>query len=211
MIRLLLVDDQDLFRQGLAALLTAEADLEVIGQAQNGQEAIALTIQLQPDVILMDVQMPICDGIMATHEILKRTPSARIIVLTTFDNDEYIVQSMQAGALGYLLKHTPADEFAATIRSAYRGYTQLGPTIAPKVFSHLKPMGPMPQVNYQQLLSKREIEVLKLIGQGKTNQEIAQELYITEGTVKNYVTRILSQLEMRDRIQAVIWTQQHLF
>lgn len=208
MIRLLLVDDQDIFLQGLASLLSIEDDFEVAGQASNGNEAIALAAQLQPDVILMDVRMPICDGVVATREIHRRYPWMQILVLTTFDDDEYIWHSLQAGALGYLLKRTPSQQIAAAIRSVYQGYSQLGPTIAPKVFARLKPR--ICQNNYQDLLSKREREVLKLVGQGKNNQEIAQILHLSLGTVKNYITQILSKLEMRDRIAAALWAQQNL-
>jgi DNA-binding NarL/FixJ family response regulator len=210
MIQLLLVDDQSLFRQGLAALLSVEEDIEVVGQANNGREAIALSEKLQPDVILMDVRMPVCDGVVATREIHQRYDWIRILVLTTFDNDEYVYPSLQAGALGYLLKHTPAEQFAIAIRSVYLGYSQLSPTIAPKVFAQLKPSSPHSQINPRNLLSDRELEVLKLIAQGKNNQEIAQALHLQKGTVKNYITRILSQLGTRDRIAAVIWAQQNL-
>ena len=209
MIRLLLVDDQDIFRQGLVALLSVETDLEVVGQARNGLEAIARAKALQPHVILMDVRMPVCDGVQATREIHQHYPWIRILVLTTFDDDEYILQSLQMGALGYLLKRTPPQEIAAAIRSVSQGYSQLGPTIALKVFSQLKSSPPSPN-SYQDLLSKREIEVLKLVGQGKNNLEIAQSLHLSEGTVKNYVTQILNKLEMRDRIQAALWAQQNL-
>lgn len=209
MIRLLLVDDQDIFRQGLAAWLSVEDDLEVVGQAKNGHEAIALAKTLQPHVVLMDVRMPVCDGVQATREIHQHYPWIRILVLTTFDDDEYILQSLQVGALGYLLKRTSPQQIAVAIRSVAQGYSQLGPTIALKVFSQLKPSPPVPNFCHD-LLSKREIEVLKLIGQGKNNQEIAQELYLSEGTVKNYVTQILNKLEMRDRIQAALWAQKNL-
>ena len=203
------MDDQDIFRQGLVALLSVEADLEVVGQARNGLEAIALAKALQPHVILMDVRMPVCDGVQATREIHQHYPWIQILVLTTFDDDEYILQSLQMGALGYLLKRTPPQEIAAAIRSVSQGYSQLGPTIALKVFSQLKSSPPSPN-SYQDLLSKREIEVLKLVGQGKNNLEIAQSLHLSEGTVKNYVTQILNKLEMRDRIQAALWAQQNL-
>jgi DNA-binding NarL/FixJ family response regulator len=207
MIRLLLADDQDIFRQGLATMLSIEADLEISGQAANGQEAIEAAKRLQPHVILMDVQMPICNGVQATQIIHECYPWIRILVLTTFDDDEYILQSLQVGALGYLLKRTPAPEIAAAIRSVAQGYSQLGPTIATKAFSQLKTPSddPMPSS-----VSKREIEVLKLVGEGKTNIEIAQALYLSEGTVKNHVTQILRKLEMRDRIAAALWAQRHL-
>jgi DNA-binding NarL/FixJ family response regulator len=208
-IRLLLVDDQEIFRQGLASLLSLEDDLNVIGQASNGKEAIALTERLQPDVILMDVRMPVCDGTLATRQICQRFPWIRILVLTTFDDDEYIWQSLQAGALGYLLKRTPSQQVAAAIRSVYQGYSQLGPTIAPKVFSQLKPSTPR-RLGYEDSLSKRELEVLKLVGEGNNNQEIARMLHLTEGTVKNYITQIFSKLEVRDRVGAVLWAQKNL-
>jgi DNA-binding NarL/FixJ family response regulator len=207
MIRLLLADDQEIFRQGLATMLSIEADLEITGQAANGQEAIEAAKQLQPHVILMDVQMPICNGVQATQIIHECYPWIRILVLTTFDDDEYILQSLQVGALGYLLKRTPAPEIAAAIRSVAQGYSQLGPTIATKAFSQLKTSACEPAPSS---LSRREIDVLKLIGEGKNNTEIAQTLYLSEGTVKNHVTQILSKLKMRDRVAAALWAQRHL-
>ncbi|NER78873.1 MAG: response regulator transcription factor [Leptolyngbya sp. SIO1D8] len=212
MICILLADDQTIFRQGLAALLTLEEDFEIVGQAENGREAINLTASLQPDVVLMDVQMPICNGVEATREISQRFPSTKILVLTTFDDDEYIWTSLQAGASGYLLKRTPAEQMAISIRSVYKGYGQLGPTIAPKVFAQVKPPASNP-VQWQEFLSRRELDVLKLVGQGKSNQEIASTLHLSEGTVKNYVTRILSSLSqfgVRDRVQAALWAAQNL-
>jgi DNA-binding NarL/FixJ family response regulator len=207
MIRLLLADDQEIFRQGLATMLSIEADLEITGQAANGQEAIEAAKRLQPHVILMDVQMPICNGVQATQIIHECYPWIRILVLTTFDDDEYILQSLQVGALGYLLKRTPAPEIAAAIRSVAQGYSQLGPTIATKAFSQLKTSS---CDTAPSSLSRREIEVLKLVGEGKNNTEIAQTLYLSEGTVKNHVTQILSKLKMRDRIAAALWAQRHL-
>lgn len=209
MIRLLLVDDQDLFREGLAALLTIEEDLQIVGQAVNGLEAIRLATELQPDVVLMDVRMPLCDGVEATREIHQRYPWIRILVLTTFDEDEYIWKSLQAGALGYLLKSTPSSQVASAVRSLHQGHSQLGPTIAQKVFSHIQPTPPKKET-LDLGLSDREIEVLLLLGQGHNNKEIAQALHLTEGTVKNHITRILGQLGMRDRTQAALWAQKNL-
>ena len=209
MINLLLVDDQDIFRQGLATLLSTEADLEVIGQANNGNSAIALTQQLQPDVILMDIQMPVCDGVTATREICQRYPWMRILVLTTFDDDEYIGQSLQAGARGYLLKRKSSAEMAIAIRAVNRGYAQLSPEIAPKVFAQIKPVYPE-NTKYLDALSPRELEVLQLVGQGKNNREISDDLHLSIGTVKNYITQILSKLEMRDRIAAALWARKNL-
>ena len=210
MIRLLLVDDQEIFREGLGELLSLREDIEVVGQAGNGEEAISLTAKLQPDVIFMDVRMPRCNGVEATRSIHNSYPWIRIVVLTVFDDDEYIGQSLQAGAIGYLLKRTPAEQLVTAIRSAHSGYSQLGPTIAPKVFAHLSPKSSASMLKHQSRLSKRELEVLQLIAQGKNNQEISRELYITEGTVRNYVTRILRELGLRDRISAVLWANKYL-
>ena len=213
MIRLLLADDQVSFRQGLAVLLALEKDFDLVGQASHGQEAISLTQRLQPDVILMDVRMPICDGVVATREIHQRYPWIRILVLTTFDEDEYIWQSLEAGALGYILKSTPSREIAAAIRTLHQGYSQLGPTIASKVFSHLSALRAekfAPTENYQDRFNDRDLSILKLLGQGKSNREIAQALHLTEGTIKNYISRILDQLGVRDRTQAALWSQRYL-
>jgi DNA-binding NarL/FixJ family response regulator len=211
MIRLLLVDDQPLFRQGLASLLSLEDDLEVVGEAGNGKEAIALTQTFQPDVILMDVRMPILDGVGATREIHQRYPWIRVLVLTTFDEDEYIWKSLQAGALGYLLKSTPSAQVATAIRTLHQGFSQLGPTIAPKVFAQINPAAFEKEATASHPeLTQREAEILTLLGQGKNNREIAQTLHLTEGTVKNYITRILGQLGLRDRTQAALWAQENL-
>lgn len=210
MIRIVLADDQPLFRQGLSSLLSLEDDLEVVGEANHGREAIALTEQLQPDIILMDVRMPICDGVQATKAIHSRYPWIRILVLTTFDDDEYVFESLQAGALGYLLKSTPAREVAAAICNLHRGYSQLGPTIAPKVFSQLKPDAGRKPPDYRTHFSDRELDILKLLGQGKSNREIAAALNLTEGTIKNHLTNIFCQLDVRDRTQAALWAHQHL-
>ena len=154
--------------------------------------------------------MPECDGVQATREIHQRFPWIKILVLTTFDEDEYIWKSLQAGAIGYLLKSTPSEQIANAIRTVYQGHSQLGPTIASKVFTKLTPPQPLQSDSVHHLLSQRELEVLKLIAQGKSNREIAQTLYLTEGTVKNHVTHILCQLGCRDRTQAALWAHQNL-
>lgn len=210
MIRLLLVDDQALLRQGLASLLAAEQDFEVVGQASNGMEAVSMAEALRPDVILMDIRMPVLDGIEATKLIHERLPNTKILVLTTFDDDEYIVQVMDAGAAGYLLKNSPIEHLAQAIRSVNCGYTQLGTTIASKVFSRLNKSVASQEAVGKMGFSSRELEVLKLLGQGKTTREIAQTLFITDGTVKNHITRILDVLDMHDRTQAALWAQRNL-
>jgi DNA-binding NarL/FixJ family response regulator len=212
MIRLLLVDDQVIYREGLSELLSLEEDIEVVGEGKNGEEAITLAEKLQPDVILMDVRMPVCDGVTATKKIHQRFPWIRIMVLTTFDEDEYICQSLQNGALGYVLKSTPAKQLAATIRSLYQGFGQLDPAIALKVFAQI-PQKAASSLQSQAVLAslnQSELEILKRIGKGKTNREIAVALQLTEGTVKNYVSNILTCLDMRDRIQVALWVSQNL-
>jgi len=211
MIRLLLVDDQTLIRQGLASLLSLEDDFEVVGHAGHGAEAVSLVESLAPDLVLMDIRMPVMDGVAATKTIREKHPAIKILVLTTFDEDEYIVQAMQAGASGYLLKDAPTEQLAAAIRSVHNGFTQLGPTIAPKLFSRLNSQtAAQSKEDAQSMFTGRELEILKLLGSGKSNKEIAQSLYITEGTVKNHITKILSLLNVRDRTQAALWAQQNL-
>ena len=211
MIRLLLVDDQTLIRQGLASLLSLEEDFEIVGHAGHGAEAVSLVESLVPDLILMDIRMPVMDGVAATRTIREKHPNVKILVLTTFDEDEYIVQAMQAGASGYLLKDAPTEQLAAAIRSVHNGFTQLGPTIAPKLFSRLNSQSSnQTKEEAQSMFTGRELEILLLLGQGKSNKEIAQTLYITEGTVKNHITKILSLLNVRDRTQAALWAEKNL-
>ncbi|QLE52525.1 response regulator transcription factor [Nostoc sp. C057] len=213
MIKVLLVDDQGLIRQGLRALLELEPDLEIVGEAENGEQAINLVAEFQPDVVLLDIRMPIMDGVAATKEIQKRFPKTKILVLTTFDDDEYVSAALQNGAMGYLLKDTPSEELAVAIRAVYKGYTQLGPGIVKKLltqFSNGTPTHSTPVPSTLTELTPREKEVLRLIATGASNREIAQELYISEGTVKNHVTNILNTLNLRDRTQAAIWANTYL-
>lgn len=211
MIRLMLVDDQTLVRQGLASLLSLEEDFEIVAHAGHGQEAVSLAASSGPDIILMDIRMPVMDGVEATKMIRERNPDIKILVLTTFDEDEYIVRAMQAGASGYLLKDAPTEQLASAIRSVHNGFTQLGPTIGPKLLSRLNSQaGSGPKEDAESLFTGRELEILKLLGQGKSNKEIAHTLFITEGTVKNHITKILAQLNVRDRTQAALWAQQNL-
>jgi DNA-binding NarL/FixJ family response regulator len=213
MIKVLLVDDQGLIRQGLRTLLELESDLEIVGEAENGEQAINLVAEFQPDVVLLDIRMPIMDGVAATKEIQKRFSKTKILVLTTFDDDEYVSAALQNGAMGYLLKDTPSEELAVAIRAVYKGYTQLGPGIVKKLltqFSNGTPIHSTPVPSTLNELTPREKEVLRLIATGASNREIAQELYISEGTVKNHVTNILNTLNLRDRTQAAIWANTYL-
>ncbi|MBW4565140.1 MAG: response regulator transcription factor [Mojavia pulchra JT2-VF2] len=213
MIKVLLVDDQSLIRQGLKALLELESDLEIVGEAENGEAAINLVAQLQPHVVLMDIRMPIMDGVAATREILRRFSGTKVLVLTTFDDDEYVKAALQNGAMGYLLKDTPSEELAVAIRAVHKGYTQLGPGIVKKLLTQFGSVGSnqSPQIPPSLAeLTPREKEVLRLIAQGASNREIAQNLYISEGTVKNHVTNMLNRLNLRDRTQAAIFANTYL-
>jgi DNA-binding NarL/FixJ family response regulator len=204
MITILLVDDQNLIRQGLKALLELEADLQIVGEAENGQVAIDRVAELQPNVVLMDIRMPIVDGVTATKEICQQFPNVHILVLTTFDDDTYVAAAIKYGAKGYLLKDTPSEEIAAAIRAVDRGYTHLAPGIMEKAMSGRVNDVKTPLPPELAELTPREREVLKLIATGANNREIAQKLYISEGTVKNHVTNLLNRLNLRDRTQAAI-------
>lgn len=205
MIRVLLVDDQPIIRQGLRSLLETNSDIEVIGEAENGQRAIDQIPTLQPDVILMDIRMPVMDGVAATQAIAQNYPQTKVLVLTTFDDDEYVSQAMRLGAKGYLLKDTEPDDLAMAIRAVHRGHTQLGPGLFEKALisvpTSTSSLEPPPEFAQ---LTPRELEVFRLIASGANNREIAQALFLSENTVKNYVTNILSRLNLRDRTQAAL-------
>lgn len=213
-IRLLLVDDQQIVRQGLRSLLEAKPDLEVVGEAENGQQAITQVETLHPDIVLMDVRMPVMDGVAATRLIHQRFSQTKVLVLTTFDDDEYVSQAMRVGARGYLLKDTHSDDLAAAIRAVHKGYTQLGPGLIEKAIAPTSPtigvQHPMSLPPELARLTAREREVLSLIVAGANNREIAESLYISERTVKNHITHILSQLNVRDRTQAAIFASAFL-
>jgi DNA-binding NarL/FixJ family response regulator len=208
MIKILLVDDQIIIRQGLRSLLESQSDFQIVAEAENGKAAIAKIEELyntpqQPDIILMDVRMPIMDGVAATKVICRDRSSIAVLVLSTFDDDEYISQAMKYGARGYLLKDTPLEELANALRSVQKGYTQLGPGLFQKFLAKPSVIETELPPNLQNL-TPREREVLALIAKGASNREIAQQLYISERTVKAHITSILSQLNLRDRTQAAI-------
>lgn len=216
-VRVLVVDDQQLMRDGIASLLSIQQGIEVVETAANGQEAIDRALELLPDVILMDIRMPVMDGITATEQIRRQVPSCQMLMLTTFDDEEYIVKALIAGASGYLLKDIPAHYLAQAIQLAHKGIYQLEPSIAGKLVGALSNSSPSPVRSNQgnpipstedlPNLTEREIEVLRLIATGATNREIAEELVISEGTVKNHVSNILSCLGLRDRTQAAIYAR----
>ncbi len=207
-IRVMLVDDQALFREGLETLLSVHQDIRVVGQASNGQEAVEVAAKVQPDVVLMDMRMPVLDGVGATRRLKKTLPQCRVIALTTFDDDEYVFDALRAGAVGYLLKDLVSAQLLEAIRATARGESILDPLVAAKVIAEFTRVSNMvPNTQAEQLiepLSEREREILGLIATGASNKEIANQLYIAEGTVKNHVTHILGKLEVRDRTQAAL-------
>jgi DNA-binding NarL/FixJ family response regulator len=207
-IRVLLVDDQALFREGLETLLSVHKDIQVVGQASNGQEAVEIAATVRPDVVLMDVRMPILNGVGATRRLKKTLPQCRVIVLTTFDDDEYVFDALRAGAVGYLLKDVDSAQLVEAIRATARGESILQPSVAAKVITEFTRVSSMvPPAQMERLiepLSERESEILALIATGASNKEIANQLFIAEGTVKNHVTHILGKLGVRDRTQAAL-------
>jgi DNA-binding NarL/FixJ family response regulator len=198
-LKLLLVDDQPLIRRGLKALFRTEPSVAVIAEAENGYGAIESCELALPDVVLMDIRMPQMDGVVATGQLRIKFPTVKVLILTTFDDRDYVTQALQQGAAGYLLKDTPLEELIAAIHLVHKGYTQLAPGIAQKLLE----VSPVTQ--HHPDLTPREWEILTLIAQGASNREIAQQLYISEKTVKNHITSLLGRLELRDRTQAAIW------
>ena len=206
-IRILLVDDQRLMREGLRILLELEPDLEIVGEAQNGEAALDAYATLEPDVVLMDVRMPGMDGVEATWRLRERWPGARVIILTTFDNDEYVFEGLRAGAQGYLLKDVSGHDLAEAVRTVAAGGALIEPSVARKVVAEFARVAPPARVvdsGLPEPLSEREKEILHLLAQGLSNREIAIRLSLAQGTVKNYVTTILQKLGVRDRTQAAL-------
>ncbi len=207
LIRVLLVDDQRLMRDGLRTLIELETDLDVAGEAEDGLQAVTAYRNMGPDIVLMDVRMPNLNGVEATRRIKADWPEANILILTTFDDDEYIFEGLRAGASGYLLKDVSGKELAAAIRTVANGGTLIAPSVARKVvseFARLKPASETSSESLPDPLSEREIEILQEVSKGYSNKEIADKLYLAEGTVKNYVTSILQKIGARDRTQAAI-------
>lgn len=206
-IRILLVDDQRLMREGLRTLLELEPGLEVVGEAEDGQAALDAYQELQPTVVLMDVRMPKMDGVEATRRLRLRWPEAVVIILTTFDDDAYLFEGLRAGAVGYLLKDVSGEELTQAIRTVAAGGGLIEPSIARKVlaeFSRLAPPTRPVEAVLIDPLSEREVQILRLLIQGLTNRQISERLYLAEGTVKNYVSQILQKLGVQDRTQAAL-------
>ena len=209
-VRVLVVDDQQLIRESIASLLDIQPGVTVVGTAADGREAIDAVLSLGPDVALMDVRMPTMDGIEAVAVLRSRAPACRVVMLTTFDDEEYVVQALRAGASGYLLKDRPAQELADAVRTAHAGVVQFDPAAAARLTSALDRPAPSPgREPTAHQLTEREIDVLRLVATGSTNREIADRLYLSEGTVKNYISRILGRLGLRDRTQAALYARDH--
>jgi DNA-binding NarL/FixJ family response regulator len=228
-VRVLVVDDQQLMREGIASLLRIQDGIEIIGTAANGQEALEQAVSMQPDVILMDVRMPIMDGVMATEHVRRQLPDCKILMLTTFDDEEYVIEALRVGASGYLLKDIPARDLAQAVQAVHRGIYQLDPAVMSRLMASLTGMkraesrasvpvtsphareraASVPSSLKNTGLSDREVEVLRLIAKGATNREIAETLVISEGTVKNHISNILSRLGLRDRTQAAIYAREN--
>lgn len=204
-IRVLVVDDQSLMRRALQLLLTDQPGVEVVGDAATGAEAIGLTEELQPDVVLMDMIMPGMDGVETTKELCDRHSKLRVLILSVDDDQEYIIQAMRHGAAGYILKNTPPEELAFAIHAVYRGYTHLGPGLGEKMIAMMPERSPEDHATDLAKLTPREQEITQLIAQGASNKEIAEQLFISPKTVKNHISSILSRLNLRDRTQIAIW------
>ncbi|MDP1418227.1 response regulator transcription factor [Peribacillus simplex] len=206
MIKVLFVDDHEMVRIGVSAYLSAQSDIEVIGEADNGLKAVELAMELRPDIILMDLVMPEMDGIEATKRIIEKWPEAKIIIVTSFLDDEKVYPALEAGATSYMLKTSKASEIARAVRSTFQGQSVLEPEVTGKMMEKLR--RPKSTQLHDQL-TNREMEILLLMTKGKTNQEIADELYIALKTAKVHVSNILSKLAVQDRTQAVIYAFKH--
>lgn len=210
MIRVLIVDDQKIMREGLRMILAQEEDLEIVGVAENGRDALSYCqTNPSPDIVLMDIQMPVMNGVEATKALQAVDPDIRVVILTTFHDDAYIFDSLREGAHGYLLKDAPPETIAQSIRAVYQGGAMIQPEIAMRVvrqFARMQEPKPAFLQGEKEALTDREQEICQLVAQGLNNREIADQLFLSEGTIKNHMTRILDKLELRDRTQLAIYT-----
>jgi len=213
LVHVLVVDDQQLIREGIASLLGLQEGVLVVGTAADGLEAVEKAVALSPEVVLMDVRMPVMDGVQATARICNQLPACQVLMLTTFDDEEYIVKALQAGARGYLLKDIPPFDLAQAIRLVHAGIYQLDPAVAGKLIGSLTRSASTAAPPRTELspspLTEREVEVLRFIALGATNREIAIQLMVSEGTIKNHISNILNRLDLRDRTQAALYARDH--
>jgi DNA-binding NarL/FixJ family response regulator len=203
-IRVLLADDQELVRAGFRMILETQADIRVVGEAADGVEAVAATRRLQPDVVLMDIRMPNLDGLHATRQVVAARSGSRVVILTTFDLDEYVYQALTAGASGFLLKNAPPEQLIGAVRVVAAGEALLSPSITRRVIEQFAQLPPPGGSDALAGLTERERQVLQLIARGLSNAEIAAELFVSEATVKSHVAHLLAKLQLRDRVQAVV-------
>jgi DNA-binding NarL/FixJ family response regulator len=210
MIRVLIADDQAIARQGLQVILSVEADIEVVGLAKDGQEAVELAEKLQPDLVLMDLKMPKLNGVQATKAIKEKFPTIAVLVLTTYDMDDWVANAIRSGANGYLLKDTPPQDIVNAIRGTVQGKSYVDPNVAGKVLQHMQ-QNPVARskLELSEALTERELDVLKLLAKGLSNQEIAESLHLSEGTVRNYLSTLFSKLGVSDRTKAAVLAIQH--
>jgi DNA-binding NarL/FixJ family response regulator len=207
-IRVLLVDDQSMVRAGLRMLLAKEPDIEVVAEAENGLEAVAKAARVNPEVVLMDIRMPVLNGVEATRRILEADESARVLILTTFDLDEYVYEALRAGASGFVLKDDPPEQLIAAVRTVAAGEALLSPTVTRRVIAQFTRVHRQSPPKAVDSLTTREREVFRLIARGLSNAEIGQELFISDTTVKTHITRLLQKLDLRDRAQAIVLAYQ---
>lgn len=204
MIKVLICDDQDLVCEGLKGILSTDPELTLVGVAKDGAEALEMIPACQPDLVLMDLKMPVMNGVQATRQIRREYPGIEVLVLTTYDADEWVFDAIRAGARGYLLKDTPRQRLLAAIKEAAAGKTPVDPAVAGKLFAHVTHQTAAPDTAITSSLSEREKEVLGLLGKGLSNAEIAARIYLSEGTVRNYVSSIFEKLGVADRTQAAV-------
>jgi DNA-binding NarL/FixJ family response regulator len=203
-IRVLICDDQVIVREGLEMILSADKEIDVVGLAADGYEALQIVQIKKPDIVLMDLKMPGMNGVRATDEIHKKYPGVRVLVLTTFGEDEWVFDAIRSGASGYLLKGTPRQELVAAVKGTYAGKSYIDPAVGGKVLSQMAKSGSNERTTIAKDLSERELDVLKLLARGFSNTEIAENLHLTRGTVRNYISTILAKLGVNDRTQAAI-------
>ena len=207
--KVVICDDQEIVRDGLALLLKLDREIEVVGLAQNGAEAVALVGRIMPDLVLMDLKMPVMNGIEATRQIRAAYPATKVLVLTTYDDDEWVFDAVRAGASGYLLKDTPREEVIEAVKGTIAGKTYVDPAVAGKLLSQVAGGQTQPSAHITGRLTEREVAVLRLLARGQTNADIAGNLHLSEGTVRNHVSTILAKLQVADRTQAAVIALQH--
>ncbi|MBN1188681.1 MAG: response regulator transcription factor [Dehalococcoidales bacterium] len=207
--KIIICDDQAIVRDGLSMILKLEKDIQITGEGEDGAEALELVEKEKPDLVLMDLKMPVMNGVEATRRIKTKYPEIKVLVLTTYDDDQWVFDAIQAGASGYLLKDTPREKLVEAIRGTITGKSYVDPSIAPKVLQQVTSHQTQPATFITSKLTDREIEILRLVAKGLSNTDIAEHLFLSEGTVRNHVSAILAKLEVSDRTQAAVIAIQH--